>query len=332
MIVLSSLLMIAVYFVPIWMIQLWAPQYPEGLVMRIWHNTFTGDVKVINGLNHYIGMRQIQVEMFPEFHYIGILLGLLVVIGLATALINRYGAVIFYALVLILGDIAAMFDFYRWGYDYGHHLDPEAAIIIPGMAYQPPLIGYKKLLNFEAWSVPDTGGWIIVAVDAIVLGVLFYEWWRRRKANATQTAGWATGIALVGMMQLFWGCSAEAQPLQYGKDNCDFCKMTLMDNHFGAEVVSRKGKVYKFDDTGCMVHFLQGNTLPSDQRAQILVVDYSRPGTLIDATKAFYVGSEELHSPMNANKAAFEQKSALDIANSNLKGTAMTWEEIVSGK
>ncbi len=58
--------------------------------------------------------------------------------------------------------IIAMADFWKWEYNYGHNLNPDAAIIVPGMSYQPPLIGFKQLLNFGAYSIPDIGGWIFV--------------------------------------------------------------------------------------------------------------------------------------------------------------------------
>ena len=61
-----------------------------------------------------------------------------------------------------------MYDFWRWEYNYGHNLNPDAAIIVPGMAYQPPLIGFKQLLNFGAYSMPDIGGWIFVSAGALV--------------------------------------------------------------------------------------------------------------------------------------------------------------------
>ena len=81
----ASLLLLITYFVPLWQILLWAPQYPEGLTMKIWMHTLTGEVNIINGLNHYIGMKHISVEMFPEFRFLGILVGFLIAVGLAAA-------------------------------------------------------------------------------------------------------------------------------------------------------------------------------------------------------------------------------------------------------
>lgn len=75
-----------------------------------------------------------------------------------------------------------MADFWRWEYNYGHNLNPNAAIIVPGMAYQPPLIGYKKLLNFGAYSVPDTGGLIFIGVGLLLLTAVIIEF-RRNKTT-----------------------------------------------------------------------------------------------------------------------------------------------------
>ncbi|MBK9318081.1 MAG: hypothetical protein IPM91_04095 [Bacteroidetes bacterium] len=143
LIALSSLSMIATYYVPLWQIQLWAPQYPEGLNMKIWHNHLGGAFDIINGLNHYIGMRLIKDEMFPEFAYIGILIGIYIALGLITSISGKINLLKAFVVTGVLYGVAALYDFYRWGYDYGHNLDPHAAVQVPGMSYQPPVIGYK---------------------------------------------------------------------------------------------------------------------------------------------------------------------------------------------
>ena len=80
----------------------------------------------------------------------------------------------FFAL-LVLAGIAGLYDFYQWGSDYGHNLDPTAPIKVPGMSYQPPLLGTKELLNFVAYSGPDTGGWIMVAAGGLTMAALAIE-------------------------------------------------------------------------------------------------------------------------------------------------------------
>ncbi len=181
-IALSALLLVSAYFVPLWQILMWAPQYPEGLGMKIWINNITGDVKIISALNHYIGMRHIEVSMFPEFKYMIYIVGFVIAFGLAASIVNKRFMLVTFVLIIIGCGIAALVDFYLWGYDYGHNLDPKAAIIVPGMAYQPPVIGTKQLLNFTAFSGPDIGGWIFIVSGLLVIATLAFEIYRSKKS------------------------------------------------------------------------------------------------------------------------------------------------------
>jgi copper chaperone NosL len=180
-IAISALLLVSAYFVPLWQILMWAPQYPEGLGMKIWINNITGDVRIISALNHYIGMRHIEVSMFPEFKYMIYIVAFVIAFGLAASIINRRFMLVSYVLIIIGCGIAALVDFYLWGYDYGHNLDPSAAIVVPGMAYQPPVIGTKQLLNFTAFSGPDVGGWIFMVSGLLAVAALVFELYRSRK-------------------------------------------------------------------------------------------------------------------------------------------------------
>lgn len=177
---LSAASLSVAYFVPLWQILMWAPQYPEGLTMKIWINTLSGEVRTISALNHYIGMRAIDASMFPEFKYMVYIVGVLIALGLLASLLNRRSMLMVFAGSLVAAGIGALVDFYLWGYDYGHNLNPEAPIRIEGMSYQPPLIGTKQLLNFTAFSGPDIGGWVFIVAGAIVLGVAVYEWMKNR--------------------------------------------------------------------------------------------------------------------------------------------------------
>ena len=180
-IAIGSLAMGIMFFVPAWSIYLIAPQYPEGLSMQIWLNKITGQVEIINGLNHYIGMKTINATMFPEFKFLFYILGFYILFGLVIAFTGSRKLLFWYLILSVIGGIAALVDFYLWGYDYGHNLDPSAAIQVPGLSYQPPLIGHKKLLNFDAYSYPDTGGWVIVAVTGLFLIIWFLEWRKSKK-------------------------------------------------------------------------------------------------------------------------------------------------------
>ena len=189
---LASLLLLVVYVTPLWRIELVAPQYPEGLGLRIWVNQITGlkpnDLNSINGLNHYIGMRAIEPAAIPELRFMPQLLAAAVAAGLVVALIGRRWLLYSWAVLFTLGAAVGLGDFWKWGYEYGHQLDPHAAIKVPGMSYQPPVIGSKQLLNFHATSWPDVGGWIAIAALAFVLGAALLEW-RRARAAGTRSVG-----------------------------------------------------------------------------------------------------------------------------------------------
>lgn len=183
----AALALGGLFVTPLWHIGLTAPQYPEGLGMYIWINRMTGekpqDLNSINGLNHYIGMKEIVPESFPELRYMPIVVVGLVLTGLGVALWGRRQALYAWTAVFAVGAVAGLADFYRWGYAYGHDLNPRAAIKIPGMSYQPPLLGGRQLLNFHADSWPATGGWVAVLVLAVAL-TLSIRAWRSARASA----------------------------------------------------------------------------------------------------------------------------------------------------
>lgn len=169
----SGIGLIISIFVPLWAIYLEAPQYPEGLGMFLHANKITGDYEIINGLNHYIGMKEIHQEDFWEFKILPYALGFFAALAFLTVFLNNKKWLYFFAALFLIFGVAFMVDFYLWEYEYGHNLDPNAAIVVPGMSYQPPLIGFKQLLNFGAYSYPDIGGWIMFGVG-IILVVLSY--------------------------------------------------------------------------------------------------------------------------------------------------------------
>jgi copper chaperone NosL len=185
----AALLLLVLYVTPLWRIQLYAPQYPEGLGLRIWINQIAGarpnDLNSINGLNHYIGMHAIEPGDFPELRLMPWILGGMIGAGLLVSLIGKRGPLYVWLQLIALSAVAGLVDFYRWGYTYGHELDEHAAIKVPGMSYQPPLIGSKQLLNFHASSWPDVGAWIAALALALGLAVAILEWRRARVREAT---------------------------------------------------------------------------------------------------------------------------------------------------
>ena len=174
--IVCGVLLTVVLFVPLWQIELAAPQYPEGLVLKMYPNKLAGNVDVINGLNHYIGMKTLHTNDFIEFTVLPYIIGFFAGFCCLIAMINKRRWLIGLLISFVIFGIIAMIDFYRWNYNYGHNLDPDAAIQVPGMSYQPPLVGYKQLLNFGAYSIPDIGGWIFISVGLLLLAAIIIQY------------------------------------------------------------------------------------------------------------------------------------------------------------
>jgi len=116
-------------------------------------------------------------------------------------------------------------------------------------------------------------------------------------------------IYLIPLMLLF-ACQVEPEQIAFGKDACEHCRMLIMDPKFGAEIVTEKGRIYKFDDVNCKRNFIAENGLSEENIKYNLVIDFSEPQTLINADRAFYVRSEEIKSPMGSQIAAFNSAEA----------------------
>jgi len=322
-----SAMMLVVLAVPIWQIQLTAPQYPEGLVLEIWANKLAGNVDIINGLNHYIGMRQLHAEDFMEFTVLPYIIGGYAALGFLTLLLNRRRIFNAWFVLFLFVAVLSMADFYRWEYNYGHELNPDAPIIVPGMAYQPPLIGYKKLLNFGAYSIPDTGGWIFVGVGFALLITWYVNWKKNRKASKISSASLhATAVFLLFM--LFSSCSHEPQAIKYGAEACDFCKMTILDGKYASQVISTKGKVYKFDDSHCLFEFLKNGGVWRNEIAGIYFSDFAGSGKWLKSDQAIFLKSDKLRGPMGGTVAVFTSEAVAKTMNAQVGGEIVTWQEL----
>lgn len=176
---LAALMLGGLFFVPFWTINMSAPQYPEGIGMHIHINDVTGhnrhDLKSINSLNHYIGMKEIHTADFPEFEIMPWVIGFLIVFGLIAAATGNMKLAYTWMVLLIILGVVGFIDFYMWGYDYGNNLNPDAAIKVPGMSYQPPVFGCKQLLNINACSWPTTGSIYIGLSVLFAAGVVWIE-------------------------------------------------------------------------------------------------------------------------------------------------------------
>lgn len=176
--IIGSLLLLGLFKFPLWNITLGAPQYPEPLGMNIYIDGIQGmnefDIQNIDGLNHYIGMKTIPkpADMW-EFNVFPIVIGSMAALGVIIGLLGFFGKVTHYwflgwLLLMTLLGVLGMYDFNAWMVDYGTNLDPNAIMKMQNpdgtpMNYKPPLFGHKKMLNFDAYSYPRLGGYLMGA-------------------------------------------------------------------------------------------------------------------------------------------------------------------------
>lgn len=324
LVTLASASFILLFWFPFWRIDLFAPQYPEGLTMYIWIHTLTGEVDIINGLNHYIGMKNIEPAMFPEFSYLRYVVLFFILFGGIVAVYGRRSLLLVFLLILIAAGALAMYDFYQWGYDYGHDLNPQAPIRVPGLSYQPPVLGHKRLLNFDAYSFPHIGGWVVICAGALIAGTWSYEWFRARKRKSRPLAKRTAIAAILGLLFLA-ACTSGPQPFDAGKDACHFCKMNLTDTRFGAELITSKGKVFKFDDLHCLAAFQKAGTVAEKDVKQLYTINFSAPNTFLELNTAVLVTSPALKSPMGSSTAAFTDTTAAALFLKDTSARQRNW-------
>jgi copper chaperone NosL len=328
---LAALLLSATYFFPLWEISLDAPQYPEGLGLEIWINQMQGqhpgDLNKINNLNHYIGMKQILPESIKELRIMPWIMRGVMFAGLIVAAFGRRSFLFIWLLIFVAVASAGFIDFYLWGYDYGHNLDTEHAIIkVPGMSYQPPVIGTKKLLNFEAASYPGVGGW--VAIGAFLMaGVVWLREFRRSRAKAIKI-GAATSTGALCLILFMAGCGQpKPAPIIYGTDLCDYCDMTIVDRAFGTELVTRKGKVLKFDSIECLAAVEVEGKIDTTQLHSRCLTDFANPDSLLNLNDAIVVATDRQKSPMGIGLVAVSDQQRASRLMADKGGRIVNWDE-----
>lgn len=315
-------------FFPLWKIELVAPQYPEGLGMLVHCDKIVGytehDLENINLLNHYIGMAKIEPDSIPELKFMKYIIYGSLVFGLAVLAFNKRILLAIWLRMMIVIAAIGVYDFNEWERDYGYNLDPKAPIKIEGMEYKPPLIGSKQLLNITATSYPSIGGYGIAVSVALAFASTIIEVFSRKKLNGkTKALKQQKELASAAVIALLFGmqsCSPEQQPIQYGKDDCAHCRMKIMDKRYGAEIVTDKGKVFKFDSFECLVDFTETSNLDTSTFAMSLTTPLDQPGILVNTSSSSYLVSELLPSPMGAFITSFSTPEAATTMSKQYPG------------
>ncbi|MCB0461826.1 MAG: nitrous oxide reductase accessory protein NosL [Flavobacteriaceae bacterium] len=132
---------------------------------------------------------------------------------------------------------------------------------------------------------------------------------------------------IIALLLIFFSCNVSPKAIEYGSDGCYFCKMTIVDKVHAAEIVTKKGKVYKFDATECMVNFM--GDFDTSEIELYLSNNYTDPEALIDATQATFLISENIPSPMGAFLSAFKNKTDAEKTQAEKGGTLYTWDELL---
>tara|TARA_R110002073_G_scaffold216389_3_gene376605 strand:- start:232 stop:732 length:501 start_codon:yes stop_codon:yes gene_type:complete len=133
--------------------------------------------------------------------------------------------------------------------------------------------------------------------------------------------------SIAALFLLVFSCNVSPKAIDYGNDGCHFCKMTIIDKVHAAEIVTKKGKVYKFDATECMVNFL--NEFENLSEVQLYLTNhYTQPEALIDATEATFLISENIPSPMGAYISAFKNRTDAEKVQSKKSGKLYSWDEL----
>lgn len=134
-------------------------------------------------------------------------------------------------------------------------------------------------------------------------------------------------LSLTPCLLFFVSCSRGFEPIEYGKDPCAHCKMTIVDDRFAAEMVTKKGRAFKFDDILCMKQFL--NEQKPEGGELFFVSHFLKTETEpLDATKAVYLKNDFFKSPMNGNYGAFKNETEAQSLKDSLGIFSQTWENI----
>jgi copper chaperone NosL len=180
LVVAAALLLASIYLLPLWNLTMFAPQYPDGLRMDIYSYKLEGgrggqDIKEINLLNHYIGMRDLVTEDFTEFKWMPFVVGAMGLLFLRAAVHGRMMDLVDVSVIYVYFASFALWSFAYKLYSYGHSLAPTAAVKVA--PFMPPLFGYKKLANFEVYSYPAAGSYLLGLV-IVLLGTAFVLAWK----------------------------------------------------------------------------------------------------------------------------------------------------------
>ncbi len=169
----ALLLLISIFF-PYWRIRLYAPQYPGGLVAKVYVNRVEGDVREIDGLNHYIGMRPLEeAAQLERSLSIFLIAAMALLVGGAIYIHSPWAAVL--SLAALLYPLVFLADLYYWLWSFGTNLDPKAPLSSSVKPFVPPLLGEGQVGQFRVVAFWDIGLWMAIAASILIALGLYYH-------------------------------------------------------------------------------------------------------------------------------------------------------------
>lgn len=177
LILIAVLSLLPAFFFPLWNMTFVSNQYLDGLQLHIYAHQLEGgktperdDLREINSLNHYIGMRPLLESDFSEFSWIPFVLGGLILLSLRAMVVGKMSGLVDVFVLFVYFGLFSIWSFYHRLYSYGHNLDPTAAIKV--QPFTPPLFGTKVIANFTVSSFPDIGSAAMVAFGIFLLAAI----------------------------------------------------------------------------------------------------------------------------------------------------------------
>lgn len=140
----------------------------------------------------------------------------------------------------------------------------------------------------------------------------------------------AGGLTRLGLLLAAAACGAPGpRPLAYGTEQCTHCHMTLADPRFSAELVTTTGRVIPFDDVGCLATFIATRGIPDEQIHSLWVSEFLPPHTLLDASRAVFLRSDSVRTPMDYGIVALAPGPRADSVRMGQGGELLSWEEVL---
>lgn len=136
-------------------------------------------------------------------------------------------------------------------------------------------------------------------------------------------------ILIIFILPVFMACSTDPEPINFGTDQCALCKMNISDHKYGAEIVTKKGKIYKYDAAECMFNALSLGNIAYEDAAGFYVIDAANPKQLIDGQTAYYLISEKLPSPMGAFLSSYKHKTDAEKNLAEFGGELKMWDDML---